>query len=111
MSVPPQGQASSPAPPDGEDEFAGIPSRRARHPALALGAAALALFIIAHVRDDITYSLSAGLPFAPSAAEPIDLGAAHDLFATPGAVARGANHLVRIHGTPDPEDAVGPDNQ
>jgi len=103
MSVPPQGQ---PPPRDGEDEFAGIPSPRTRHPALALGAAALALFIIAHVRDDIAYSLSEGPPIGVSAAQPTDLGDARALFATPGALDKAANRLVRIHGTPDRESAL-----
>jgi hypothetical protein len=103
MSVPPQGQAP---PASGEDEFANVPSPRTRHPALALGTAALALFIIAHVRDDIAYSLSAGLPIAASAADATDLGDARELVATPGALDKAANHLVRIHGTPDRESAL-----
>jgi hypothetical protein len=90
---------SSPPPAEPSvDEFAGIPSRRARHPALALGAAALALFIVAHVRDDISYSLSSS--------EPLELGEARALFAAPGAVANGANRLVRLRGTPDRESAL-----
>jgi hypothetical protein len=80
------------------DEFAGIPAPRTRHPALALGAAALALFIIFHIRGDIAYGLSS--------AEPVDLGDARVLFATPGAVERGANRYVRVRGTPDRESAL-----
>ena len=56
-----------------EDEFAGIRSRAGRHPGLALGAVALALFIIFHVRADISYALSS--------TDPIDLGDAAATFA------------------------------
>jgi hypothetical protein len=82
------------------DEFAGIRARPGRHPALALAAAALALFIIFHVRGDITYSLSPR--------EPVDLGDARALFARPGAeaVAGAANRYVQIRGTPDRESAL-----
>jgi hypothetical protein len=96
MSVPPHNNAA-PADP-GEDEFAGIRPARARHPALALAAAALALFIISHVRDDISYSLSSS--------EPLDLGDARALLAAPGAIEHGANRLVRLHGTPDRESGL-----
>ena len=71
MSDPPTPPAAQPQPP--EDEFANVRARAGRHPALALGAAALALFIIFHVRADITYALSS--------AEPIDLGDAAATFA------------------------------
>ena len=96
-----------------EDEFAGVRARAGRHPALALGAAALALFIIFHVRADISYALSS--------ADPIDLGDASATFAAAGApaepsprgqgvsaetLAQAANHYVRVRGTPDRESAL-----
>src|SRR5882724_1438260 len=96
-----------------EDEFAGIRSRAGRHPALALGAAALALFIIFHVRADISYALSSN--------EPIDLGDAAATFGggKPGDGARpravgvppetlehAANRYVTVRGTPDRESAL-----
>jgi len=94
-----------------EDEFAGVRARAGRHPALALGAAALALFIIFHVRADIGYALSSSVP--------IDLGDAAATFAaapaearprghgvSPEALAQAANHYVRVRGTPDRESAL-----
>jgi len=109
MSDPPTPPAAQPQPP--EDEVANVRARSGRHPALALGAAALALFIIFHVRADITYALSS--------AEPIDLGDAAATFAmppadgksrgrgvTPEALAQAANHYVRVRGTPDRESAL-----
>src|SRR6516162_7873205 len=98
LSNPPNPQVPAQPGAQPEDEFAGIPAPRTRHPALALAAAALALFIIFHIRGDIAYSLSS--------AEPIDLGDARALFATPGAVERGANRYVRVHGTPDRESEL-----
>jgi hypothetical protein len=114
MSDPLTPPAAQPQPP--EDEFANVRARAGRHPALALGAAALAMFIIFHVRADITYALSS--------AEPIDLGDASATFAappapgtsaeaksrgrgvTPEALAQAANHYVRVRGTPDRESAL-----
>lgn len=114
MSDPPTAPAPTPEPP--EDEFAGVRARAGRHPALALGAAALALFIIFHVRADIVYSLSS--------AEPIELGDATATFGParapgapadarphargvpPEALAQAANHFVRVRGTPDRESAL-----
>jgi len=120
MSDPLPPSASSPgAPPSGslapEDEFAGIRSRAGRHPALALGAAALALFIIFHVRGDISYSLSS--------TNPIDLGDAAATFGGAGAknqpgarprivgvsaetLERATNRYVSVRGTPDRESAL-----
>jgi hypothetical protein len=113
-SVPPS--SSPPAAPPSlapEDEFAGIRSRAGRHPALALGAAALALFIIFHVRADISYALSS--------TDPIVLGDAAATFAggkpgdgtRPRAVAvapetleHAANRYVTVRGTPDRESAL-----
>ena len=92
-------------------------ARAGRHPALALGAAALALFIIFHVRADVGYALSSP--------DPIDLGdAVGDLRrdaragrarrrqrprgrgVSPEALAQAANHYVRVRGTPDRESAL-----
>ena len=93
-----------------EDEFAGVRARAGRHPALALGAAALALFIIFHVRADVSYALSSSVP--------IDLGDASATFGAPAetkprgggvsseALAQAANHYVRVRGTPDRESAL-----
>jgi hypothetical protein len=100
-AAPPAG-SSPPAPP--EDEFAGIRARQGRHPALALAAAALALFIIFHIRHDIAYSLSA--------TEPLDLRDAASTFAprpaAPPAAApdQATNRYVRVSGTPDRESAL-----
>src|SRR5688500_14432741 len=44
------------------DEFANVPSPRARHPILALLGVALALYLVWHVRDDVVYALSPGTP-------------------------------------------------
>ena len=116
MSDPPTPPAAQPQPP--EDEFAGVRARAGRHPALALGAAALALFIIFHVRADISYALSS--------ADPIDLGDASVTFAappapaearprgqgvSPEALAQAANHYVRLRGTPDRESALQVDTK
>jgi hypothetical protein len=120
---PPISPASSPArssePP--EDEFAGVRSRAGRHPALALGAAALGLFIIFHVRADIAYSLSSpvpidlgdaaatfGPPRATGAPAPATTGAARPPArgVPPEALAQAANHYVRVRGTPDRESAL-----
>lgn len=126
MSDPLTPSAAQPQPP--EDEFAGVRARAGRHPALALGAAALALFIIFHVRADISYALSS--------AEPIDLGDSATTFGlrplgdasatfaappspgtpaearprgqgvSPEALAQAANHYVKVRGTPDRESAL-----
>ena len=73
-SLPPSLSPSAPPPTLApEDEFAGIRTRAGRHPALALAADALALFIIFHVRADITSALSS--------TDPIDLGDAAATFA------------------------------
>jgi hypothetical protein len=112
-TVPPSGPPPAPVSLAPEDEFAGIRSRAGRHPALALGAAALALFIIFHVRGDITYSLSS--------TEPLDLGDAAATFGPgkpgdgarpravgvpPEALEKAANRYVTVRGTPDRESAL-----
>jgi hypothetical protein len=114
-SRPPQAPppASAPGSLAPEDEFAGIRSRAGRHPALALGAAALGLFIIFHVRGDLAYALSS--------TNPIDLGDAAATFGPgkagdgvrPRAVGvpaetleRATNRYVSVRGTPDRESAL-----
>jgi len=103
-----------------EDEFAGIRSRAGRHPALALGAAVLALFIIFHVRADVTYTLSshdpvdlgdAAVTFGPGKAEGApgtEVGHARRRLVGVSAatLAQAANHYVRVRGTPDRESAL-----
>lgn len=89
-------------PPAEVDEFAGIPSPRTRHPALALGAVLLAAFLIFHVRADIRYALSPDTPR--------DLGSAPALFAL-GAPPLETNRYVRIAGTPDRESALEVDTK
>ncbi|HEY2899176.1 MAG TPA: hypothetical protein VGL59_01275 [Polyangia bacterium] len=83
-----------------QDEFAHVPSPRTRHPALAVGAAALAFFIVFHIRRDVAYSLSS--------AAPIELGDAKSLFAAPGndRLAAATNRLVTLRGTPDRQNAL-----
>jgi hypothetical protein len=77
------------------DEFAHIPSRPARPPFLAIGAALLALFLAVRLRDDVAYALSPRTP--------IDLGNGR-------AVTTDAdlplNRLVRIAGRPERESAA-----
>ena len=122
MSDPQQPPTPPFAPPSllPEDEFAGIRSRAGRHPALALGAAVLALFIIFHVRADVAYTLSshdpvdlgdAAVTFGPGPAERApgtEVGHARRRLvgASPQALAQAANHYVRVRGTPDRESAL-----
>jgi len=90
------GAAAAPA----VDEFAHIPSPRTRHPVLAAAAAALAFFLVFHIRAEVRYALS------PSA--PVELGDARTAFSPAGlpAVAEVANRYVRVRGTPDRESAL-----
>jgi hypothetical protein len=120
MAEPPKNgtDAPQPAPPaaaqdlrvasaaDDRAEFAALPKARTRHPALAIAAAALALFLVAKMRDDIAFALS------PRAAP--DLGEARALFASERgrqALADGVNRLVVIRGTPDRESALHVDTK
>ena len=88
--------------PAGQDEFAGIPSSRGRHPAIALGTAALACFLIFQIRSDLRYALS------PGPAQ--DLGDARRL-ATAKPEAWPVNRYVRVAGHADRESAVVLDTQ
>src|SRR5262245_20200813 len=84
--------------PAGADEFAHIPRRRrGRHPAITIGGALLAFFLIFYSWRDVRYALSSS--------EPVDLGSASALFATgKGAGAADmVNRYVRVAGVPDRE--------
>jgi len=88
------------------DEFADIPSPRTRHPALAVAAALLALFLVAKMRSDLTFFLSSP--------QPADLGDARALMAIPrstAVLADGVNRVVRLRGTPDRESALQVDTK
>ena len=79
------------------DEFANIPSPRRRHPLLALGAAALAVFLLYQIHDDLFYALSH--------AQARDVGEARTVAATPiGQLP--INEYVRLTGTADRESGV-----
>jgi len=88
------------------DEFADIPNPRTRHPALAVAAALLALFLVAKMRSDLTFFLSSP--------QPADLGDARALMANdrgPAVLADGVNRVVRLRGTPDRESALEVDTK
>ena len=88
------------------DEFADIPNPRTRHPALAIAAALLALFLVAKMRRDLTFFLSS--------AQPADLGDARALMANERGLAvlgDGVNRIVRVRGTPDRESALQVDTK
>ena len=80
------------------DEFAHIPRPRARHPIVGAAGAALAFFLVFHVRHDLRYALSSS--------EPTELGSARGAFASGRGVADFENRYVRIAGTPDRESAL-----
>jgi hypothetical protein len=88
---------------DQGDEFAHIRSSRARHPVLALAAAALAFFLVFHVRHDLRYALSSS--------EALDLGDARSTFAPRVTVSGLDNRYVRVHGTPDRESGLEVDTK
>lgn len=79
------------------DEFANVPSPRARHPILALLGVFLAVYLVWHVRDDVLYALSSGTP--------VDLGDARAL-AGKKLDTLPLNRYVRLSGKPDRESAV-----
>lgn len=96
----------APAGPGEVDEFADIPTPRTRHPALALCAGLLAIFLVVKMRGDLAFFLSSG--------QPADLGEARALMANPkaaGVLAEGVNHLVRLRGVPDCESALQVDTK
>jgi hypothetical protein len=85
------------------DEFARIPSRRVRHPLLALAAAALASFLVVHVRHDLRYALSSSTP--------LELGDARSTFAPRVAVTGLDDRYVRVRGTPDRDSGLEVDTK
>jgi hypothetical protein len=88
---------------DEGDEFARIPRSRTRHPVLALGAAALAFFLILHVRHELRYALSSSTP--------LDLGDARVTFAPSIRVSDLDNRYVLVRGTPDRESGLDVDTK
>jgi hypothetical protein len=85
------------------DEFAHVPSPRTRHPVLALAAAALAFFLVFHVRHELRYALSSS--------EALDLGDARVTFAPRLTVSGIDNRFVRVRGTPDRESGLEVDTK
>jgi hypothetical protein len=85
------------------DEFAHIPTPRTRHPILAIAAAALALFLIVHVRHELRYVLSSGTP--------LDLGEARVTFSPRVTPSGFDNRYVRVRGTPDRESGLEVDTK
>jgi hypothetical protein len=79
------------------DEFAHIPSSRGRHPAIALGAALLAVFLAYQIHEDLFFALSHS--------DPTDLGDARGLASQPLAKLP-LNRVVRVAGTADRESGV-----
>jgi hypothetical protein len=97
--------AAAPAPtiPRGADEFAHIPSPRTRHPLLALAAAALAFYLVFHVRHELRYALSSG--------EPLEAGEARVTFSPRTTMTGLDNRYVRVRGTPDRESGLEVDTK
>jgi hypothetical protein len=87
----------------GADEFAHIPSPRTRHPALALAAAALAFYLVFHVRHELRYALSSG--------ESLELGDARVTFSPRTTMTGLDNRYVRVRGTPDRESGLEVDTK
>jgi hypothetical protein len=97
---PPTGDVRTGDPRDRPDEFAGIPSRPSRHPAIAAAAVALAGFLIFQIRDDVKYALSPTVP--------IELGDVRSALASSGLP---SNRYVRLAGHADRESALVLDAQ
>jgi len=97
--------AAAPAPTiaRGADEFAHIPSPRTRHPLLALAAAALAFYLVFHVRHELRYTLSSG--------EPLDVGDARVTFSPRTTMTGLDNRYVRVRATPDRESGLEVDTK
>jgi hypothetical protein len=107
MDEPAKTGAEAPAAPATEAaEFAALPRSRTRHPLLAVGAAALALFLCLKMRPDVTYAVSSS--------DPVDLGNARALLSSNSGrefLAGTVNRLVRIAGVPDRESALQVDTR
>jgi hypothetical protein len=88
---------------DAGDEFAHVPPSRTRHPVLAAAAAALAFFLVFHVRHELRYTLSSS--------EALDLGDARETFAPRLTVSGLDNRYVRVRGTPDRESGLEVDTK
>ena len=88
---------------DVHHEFANIPSPRTRHPVLAAAAAALAFFLVFHVRHDLRYALSSS--------DALDLGEARVTFSPRTTVTGLDNRYVRVRGTPDRESGLEVDTK
>jgi hypothetical protein len=87
----------------GGDEFAHIPSPRTRHPLLALAAAALAFYLVFHVRHELRYALSSGTP--------LELGDARVTFSPRTTVTGLDNRYVRVRGAPDRDSGLEVDTK
>jgi hypothetical protein len=87
----------------GDDEFAHIPSPRTRHPALALAAAALAFYLVFHVRHELRYALSSG--------DALELGDARVTFSPRTTMSGLDNRYVRVRGAPDRESGLEVDTK
>jgi hypothetical protein len=98
MSDTAQSDRAAGAPAGVVDEFAHIPSSRGRHPLVAIAGAALAFFLVFHVRHDLRYALSSR--------EPFDLGRASAVFGGGRPVSGLENRFVRVTGLPDRESAL-----
>ena len=85
------------------DEFAHIPSPRTRHPLLAVAAAALAFFLVFHVRHELRYTLSSS--------EALELGEARVTFSPRTTMTGLDNRYVRLRGTPDRESGLEVDTK
>jgi hypothetical protein len=79
------------------DEFANVPSPRRRHPAIALGTTALAVFLLYQIHEDLFYALSHS--------QARDLGDARTVAATP-LDQLPLNEYVRLTGMADRESGV-----
>jgi hypothetical protein len=85
------------------DEFAHVPRARTRHPLLAVAAAALAFFLVVHVRAELRYALSSS--------EPLDLGEARVTFSPRTTMSGLDNRYVRVRATPDRESGLEVDTK
>jgi hypothetical protein len=99
----PTSQRGQDAGQDAGDEFAHIPRPRTRHPLLAVAAAALAFYLVFHVRHELRYALSTG--------EALDVGEARVTFSPRTTMTGLDNRYVRVRGTPDRESGLEVDTK